>query len=545
MNDLAALRDLLAREDPKASAALESLMDFGEQDWVTVFHDENGDEGGDLRMACLLRSDGVEHALANVSFDLGPGDGLPGFMGGPGKDGEMEYTYLTVGAEEVVPLVFNRSFIGPFPRMVELAEDFRLFWDLYEDKDRRKFLTTDEVGDIIVVAEWRNDDLCINKRYLRRYQAARQFSLALQVCVDRRGGDEIAHLTTVSCDVSQDDVIFAYHGGDGLYSDDKPNFTRLLGKRIIPPPPVDRAGVWPYELPREYETFIIGTDGEGDPITHTCDPETLANYFGKNPGEPHYLTAVFFERRVLDTYYADSDRYQIEDGYLRASGAWGLRMDNALEDHVAVFLGDLGSDIPYRVQHHWRSFNVPPPGPMSETAIRRSFLGQFFDSERVEHRFVSAYNGLVEAWESRLGWPLYKPLHEGDAHVIHSIHVPTNPSFGQFDDQIIRLAKLTVDSLNEEQIAAAATSKTKGDGGISKLEKLLQDLGYPTTICDALRQVQGARTRSAAHRKGGDFNLAMLLDGSPDLPSLFDGLLERLIGQFDALAAAVAEPDAD
>jgi sulfur relay (sulfurtransferase) DsrC/TusE family protein len=370
-------------------------------------------------------------------------------------------------------------------------------------------------------------------------------ALDLQVVVDQRGGCELAHLADVDCDVSEDNVIFAYHGGSIPMPGDDPYFARLIGKRVILPQPPEFSDVWPYEKPRQFESFIIGTDDDGNPIAHTCDPKALANNFGANAGAPSYLTPVFFERNVLDKYYGDSDRYRVEDGYLRETSTWGLRMDNALEDRVAVFLGDLGSDIPYREQQYWKSFNVPPSGTMSKTAIRRSFLGQFAASERVEHRFVNAYKRLTDAWAEEYGWPLYKELHEGDAHIINSIHVPTNPSFGQFDDQIVRLAKLVVDSLNEESIVLATGSRGKSEKGIAKLQRLLDEKGISDTLCAELARVQGARTRSAAHRKGSDFNLPVLLDGNADLPTLFNDLLERLIVAFDQLSTAigVVEPE--
>ena len=147
--------------------------------------------------------------------------------------------------------------------------------------------------------------------------------------------------------------------------------------------------------------------------------------------------------------------------------------------------------------------------------------------------------------EPQFGWPLYKELHEGDAHVIHSIHVPTNPSFGQFDDQIVRLAKLVVDSLNEEGIGLATASPGKNEKGIAKLQRLLDEKGIADAACTELAGVQGARTRSAAHRKGSDFDLSVLLDGNADLPTLFNDLLERLIVAFDQLSTAigVVEPE--
>jgi hypothetical protein len=542
MTDLAAFRAFVKAEDPNASAAMEATMTFEQQDWVTIFKKDNSNEGGELRIACFLRPDGVPAALAQPGFNIGPGDGRPGVAGSSDGAGGWEIEYLTVGAENEVPLVFDRYFDGPFPNVVELAEDFRLFWDLYEDQDNRRFVTTDEIGDVVTVAEWRDDELCVRKQYLRRYQAVRQLALSLQIAVDRRGGDEITHLAATNLDVAEALVRFAYHGGGGLFSDGRPNFTRLLGKRIISPPPIEQSGVWPYEPPAEYESFIIGADDDGNPIIHTCDPDTLADYFGGNPDAPHYLTPVFFERAVLDKYYGDADRYEVGDAYARASSAWGLRMDNALADHVAVFLGDLGADLPRKEQAYWRSYNVPPQGSMSETAIRRSFLGQFCDSDRVEHRFVASYGRLNAAWESRFGWPLYKPLHEAEAHLARSIHVPTNTSFGQFDDQIVKLAKLVVDSLNEEQIARATSQRAADEKGIAKLERLLDELALESeAICAALRRIQGARTRSGAHRKGSDFDLTILLDGTADLPALIAELLENLIGHYDAVAAALAD----
>lgn len=138
MDDLASLRTFLRDEDPRASAGLEALVAFEQQDWVTVFHDENSDGGGDLRVACLISIDDVEESLSTADFDLAPGDGSPGFTTYY-QDGVEETRYLTVGADGAVPLVLSRSFSGRFPTVVELAEDFCLFRGLYEDRDGGSF----------------------------------------------------------------------------------------------------------------------------------------------------------------------------------------------------------------------------------------------------------------------------------------------------------------------------------------------------------------------------------------------------------------------
>ena len=122
---------------------------------------------------------------------------------------------------------------------------------------------------------------------------------------------------------------------------------------------------------------------------------------------------------------------------------------------------------------------------------------------------------------------------------MHSIHVPTNDSFGQFDDQIVGLAKLVVDSLNEEQLGAETSGSEKGEKGIAKLERFQAEQQLDSSLGTVLRRVQGARTRSGAHRKGGDFDVAILLYGAADLPSLFNELLQNLIQEYSVLSGLV------
>lgn len=265
-----------------------------------------------------------------------------------------------------------------------------------------------------------------------------------------------------------------------------------------------------------------------------------------NPGAPHFLTPVFFTRAVLDKYYADPDRYRVTDGHIFAGAVWGLPIDNDLDERVAVFLGDLGR-LPDREQAYWKSFNVAPESSLSDTATRRSFLGQFADADRIEYRFSRAYEAVNEAWALRFGWPLFKDLYPGDAHLAHSLHVPTNPGFAAFDAQLIGLAKLVVDCLNEEELGKNTTVKTAGEKGIAKLDRFMQDQGLGASgnpLCPALRPVQGARSRSSAHRKGSDFNEALLLDGAPDLSALFETLLSSLTGSFEQLRDDLAASSA-
>lgn len=539
MTELDELRQLLTDRDERAAAALEDVLAFEVNEWVTVFDDEKGADGSRLVLAYLLDEGEVARDMAQAGFEFHAGSGRPGFVT-MYDGGESRTVYEPIGGDGRVPLVHYRLFEGPFPSVVDLAEDFRLFWDLYPEPSTGRFVLLDDVGDTVVVAEQADSTLRVRKSFLRRHQAARQLGLCLQIVVDRWGGDELAEFISTNIDVAGDNLRFAYHGGH-IGTSDRPCFTRLLGKRLLPPPPIEQSGVYPFEEEPQYLNFIIGTDADGRPVEHSCNPDLLANYFGANPDAPHFLTPVFFTRSVLDKYYANPDRYHVEDGYLRADGAWGLRMDNALDEHVVVFLGDLGGDLPEREQQYWRAFNVPPAGTMSETGFRRSFLGQWVDTDRVEHQFIDTYAAASAAFESQYGFPLFKPLHTGDAHLLHSLHVPANASFNAFDSELTGLAKLVVDSLNEEGLSAHL-DKVGSEKGIGKLERFLdaQRLGG-LEICSTLRSVQGARSRSAAHRKGRDFDLALLFDGSDDLPGVMKRYLEDLVRDLGALRDALCD----
>src|SRR5690349_21247688 len=205
---------------------------------------------------------------------------------------------------------------------------------------------------------------------LRQYQAGRQLDLLLFIdSVRYVEGPKPANTDGSSEDVTNATTKVSFHVGD--HSIGGRPFSRLFGTKVLPPPPINKAGIWPYDERKEdYISFIIGEDDTGTPTTFSCDPERLANYFGANPDAPNYLTPVFFRREVLQRYYEQPEKFSVDDGYLRCGGLWGLRLDNDHPDHIMVFLGDLGRDLPESEKSYWKAFNVSPTGAMSDTVFK-------------------------------------------------------------------------------------------------------------------------------------------------------------------------------
>jgi hypothetical protein len=289
-------------------------------------------------------------------------------------------------------------------------------------------------------------------------------------------------------------------------------------------------------------------NAEGQNIVHTANEKELSNYFGKNPGAPHYLTPVWFRREVLRKYYEHPEKYSIEDGYLRCGSLWGLSVDNDLPHHVVVYLGDLGH-LAYEEQLYWKSFNILPASDRtSETHFRRSMLAQFTDPTAPDLVLKQKLVSLQEAWEQHFGWQIFRPLQDDDAHVLKQLRIPLTESMGEFEHQALLLAKLIIDSLNDARLAQELGGALSDEKSIGKLERFLEAKGYPHTERDVkvLRVLQALRSTAAAHRKGEQFgriSKELQLDHRP-ICEVFRELLARVNTMLTDLQAYFI-PDVD
>ena len=276
-----------------------------------------------------------------------------------------------------------------------------------------------------------------------------------------------------------------------------------------------------------YADFKIGVSPTGAPIMYTCEPKRLANFFGANPGVPQFLTPVFFRTSVLDKYRDEPSRYDVESGCLRCkrdgSVLWCIPIDNHGTDCVSVRLGDLGS-LPYAQQLHFASQNVLK-GEVSDTFFRSQIDAEFCVSTHPIAVFKSSYYKLRTVGWEELGWHLLLPLAEQDQHYISSLKLLTHNEQKEFDEQVLALTKILIDSLNEKELHRLLP---QGRQEVSWLDKLLKFLHFRQSkrlcgislldkvfkhcnISDAerrvkfLRNLQELRSTSVAHRKGDKY----------------------------------------
>lgn len=502
---------------------------LGTEPWLTVYeHTTEGTDESVAYFSALVPPEKVSDCLDDKGWDLLLGHGLPGRV----YSGD-ESEYLRFGNDEgIEPLVFWRSFPSSKPSYLEVSEEFRHFFDLYEDRKSNKFLEFDDNGDEVEVIRMSPDKVQIRAKYLRDYLADRNMVLFLFFEFERHSDKTLGELGIDKSDQGEATGEWRY----GWYIDAWPSapapaYSRLIGKKVVRGTPDYDNSLDAHLRNRKYEEFVIGVDGDGHELSHTCNEDALANYFGKNPGAPQYLTPVFFRKAVLDKYYGNPSEYAVDDGHVSRAGNWSLRVDNNRADCVIVYLGDLGH-LAHKEQLYWKSFNVVPDGSLSDVAYRRGILGQWVDADEPALRFKAAFEQFREQWRVKFGWDLFKALKEGDEHYLTYLHVPTSENQKEFDDQVMALAKVLIERINEAEIAKQIALE-KNDKGITKLGKYLESVQLTgrVEVISFLRNLNGLRS-GPAHVKGADYARAA---------NYFDLESKGLVGVFaDILNRATA-----
>lgn len=421
-----------------------------------------------------------------------------------------------------------RGFAGIKEDYVEFNQEFCLFHNLYFDSKNSKYIAFDDAGDEVDVIKFSSDEVKVRKSYLNSFLAATQMDLLLYFDLVRYFKENVQ----IEENEQSDYLHFSKRSMNCDFNGNYKSLVSVHGKKLIKAQKLESCSIWPFEKEDVYEEFIIGGDLDS-PVKFTCNSEMLANYFGKNPDSPHYLTPVFFKKEVMQKYY-NSSEYTIQDGYFRRGGLWGLRLDNNQPNYVSVYLGDLGTYLPNKEQIYWKSYNIIPDGhSISDTNFKRSFLAQFSDSTNPEFIFKSKFEILQKAWSERFGWSIFLPLSEKDEHFYRSLRSLTTNEQSEFDAQILALTKITIDSINEKELRIFIPTNNKDLKSIGLFELLLNklDINEVQSIVKFLRNVQDIRSTGVAHRKGSKYEKTIEKLDIDD---------ENYMGEFDAILSKFA-----
>lgn len=468
-------------EDKKEEIETKFLIKNG---WLKIYQDESKGTDDSSGIYCFLISNNkVEDYSKDYSWPFSMGsEGKPTVYG--------DNTYKTNSEEGLEPFLFYKKFSlqDSYIKYFDVSEEFVLYFRLYEkgnDKQNRVFYYVSDYGELDEVLIIEPKLIKVKIKYLREYITIRDMNFV--VCFDfmrllkRIPSDwEIVYKDELT---KESDFIYSHlirDLGDRTQS-------WLMGKVFIKPSEIKKSH-YDFEDSKN-QSFIVDVNDEGDLIYENCG-ETDGNHF----------KVTYFKKEVLNKYYNEPNKYTV-DGFSVSSKFFRLKIDNNVDDYVPVFLTNLRM-LPEMEQLHWKQYNIPPKEGMniSRTYYRTMIEGQWAEQpETVDLFFKEKYLSFNEKWELKFGWKLYKSLSQKDEYLFTALHKITANNVKAFCEQTLTIVKLTIDRLNEKELAKGLELDAKLKG-ISKFEKFLESKGMRIPdMFEFLRNLQNLRSGLIAH----------------------------------------------
>ena len=522
-------------------------------DLITVHRPINGGTPIDCFIYCaLIPPNQVEEMLSDTNIWNAPEifDGIPNTLNDRTQDsiGQVKYLRYGHGTENgLEPLIISRYFGGIKTPHDEISEEFRHFHNLFHNRETDEYTKIDDAGNEERIAIVKPNEIRIRLKEIRQFLAVKEMYLSILFEFNEYSTYSLQELGLNKKDpeFKRDSLMcWRYDRLDIRAYHEFRSESRLRGRELIKPLEKSKSDFGDFAKEPKYVEFIIGVDENGDEINHTCDPTKVPKieHHHRNPGAPHDLTPIHFHKRVLDKYYNEPSKYTIKDSMLECASLWNITIDNHSPDKVIVLMRDLCS-LPYTEQQHWRTHNIPPEGGVSSTFYKRNVEGKWVSSDQLEHLFKDRYDHLQQACNECLGWQLLRPLHSSDDHHLKSLRIPATDEQRDFDELVLSLTKILIDSLNQKELKKLISLEQEQNltpdqkemlkGSIGCLEIALNSCGVNDAADHVafLRKLQSLRSSGSAHLKGSKYQkIANYFNiESQGLREVFAGILSKAL----------------
>ena len=477
--------------------------EINKSEWITIF-EENATKNydNDIFTFCAMFK-GTNKELKNYLSKYDWGFRTNSF----GKSTFTQYgddvEYISGIQEDEFEYLIAIRYFDKYPSTYEINPKLIWYGNLRHIGEEYRQPKTDEV--MIMANAYR---VKIRTSYLKDFLAANQSYLSV-VFDHRRYFKENELKSKKDYDVYSDENFYMCYALSKVesYSDLKVSYdycSSIIGKAIV----------FPYDKPQhedyryfyekdKFETFVIGVDDiTGEEISFECDNSKLANNFGDNSNNPHFLTGTYFNIKVLDKYKSDPQNYEVKDSEISYLGDWGIPFCINNENKVIVWLGDWGR-IPYKEQQYWKVFNEIPKGEIEEKFFARQILNTWTDASRIETHIIYLLDLANEYIIKRYDEPLFMKLSDADSEIYKSFVLPTNLSIPEYQQFLMKLCKLTAESINIQLIKKVmAETHDRSKGSIAQLDDFLKfiNLDSERVVYSAIKKAYDSRNKLAGHR---------------------------------------------
>lgn len=165
---------------------------------------------------------------------------------------------------------------------------------------------------------------------------------------------------------------------------------------------------------------------------------------------------------------------------------------------------------------------------------------EFTPPEKKDLIFKQKYEAFNFFWSKKFQWLLFKPLRKEDSHFFKTLRIPLINSRPEFEDQVLALTKVLIDSLNEKALKKYIEFTEKENmKDISKFEEFLKvnKLSDYKNHITFLRDLQELRSSGVAHRKSEKYvKIARKFEiNRKNLIEVFEEILSKAISLLDYL----------
>ncbi len=447
------------------------------------------------------------------------------------------------------PLVIDRQFSKMKEDYLEISEEFRLFHNLYHDKETNTYIKIDDAGNETTVGIVKPDEVQIRLKEIRQFLAIKEMWLSLlfefneysEYSLEELGPGEFERYDFRR----KGAMCWSYDCWD-IPVQNFQSISRLRGRKLIEPLPKSKSGFGDFAEDPKYAEFIVDVDENGDEVYHTCDPYKLDDHLGENSDAAWKYNIVHFRKQVLEKYSTiEPSKYYVKNSMVGCK-MWSMKIDDDHRDKVCVFLKEL-CNLPYSEQIYWKSYNIPPGGGVSESFYRRMVQGEWVNSSQPDILFKQSYEQLQKVCDECLDWQLLKPLSPEDEYRFQRLRVPVNNEQSHFDDLVQDLQTILVESINvkplKRPLPAAKKADLKCKGSIEILKAALnfhsvEDADHRVSF---LQKLQALRSEGSSHRKGRGYQKIANYFGVDSLghQEAFAEILKQALDTIDFLTSVV------
>ena len=208
----------------------------------------------------------------------------------PGVIGMSGFLRVYDGVE---PIVLYREFHGVRPSYQEICEEFRIFHNLFHDRDSNSYIKFDDAGAETVVAVILQDEVRIRMKELTDFLVEKGMYLCLGFDYTEESDgnlDDLGIQENVLTE-SEDNVHWMLGYRNSLTGASSSRAWSLLrGVRFIRP--LDNKVSGTDCGIKKYQDFIVGLNEAGEEVTRSCNPATIYD----SNGVEDYLTLRWYPK---------------------------------------------------------------------------------------------------------------------------------------------------------------------------------------------------------------------------------------------------------